>query len=282
MIRNHSIPSLFFILALATSTAIAAPPTATSYQGYLTDPAGQPVSGNVGMMVGVWDAPVAGVSLYQESHPSVAVDRGMFSIMIGTGTVIGGAFDPTTFEDSVRYLEITINGETLAPRRPIGAVPYALSSGIADRQSLTGYFTTEQHEHVRTTSGDPVASSRMLTYDKKLDSSILKISYTDNLRVYNYAQGSGSAACQFHVYIDGEPCSVPAPITGAVYTARSDYTNPHRIRTMIGVCEATASGPIGPGPHEVRVYVENYYEGRDTGCYLGWESTATLLVEELP
>ena len=281
MARNHFILALICVLALAASGARAEPPFTTSYQGHLQDANGQPISGSVIITAGIWDAAVAGSRLYHESHSAVSLDQGLFSLLIGTGTLLEGAFDPSTFQGSARYLELTINGETLSPRRPIGAVPYALASGITDRQSLTGYFTTEQTEHIRTTSGDPIASSRLLTYEKKLDSSILKITYTDNLRVYNYQSSSGSAACQFHVYVDGEPCSVPAPITGAVYTPRSDYTNPHRIRTMVGVCAATASGPIGPGEHEIRVYVENYYAGRDTGCFLGWESTATLLVEEL-
>ncbi len=281
---KHNPPTqlLLCILALTAPAVLAAPPTTTPYQGYLQEASGAPAIGSVSVTVGIWDASVAGARLYHESHPAVTLDQGLFKIAIGAGTVLEGTFDPSTFEGNARYLEIAINGETLAPRRPFGAAPYALASGISDRQSLTGYFATEQQEHVRTTSGEPIPSTRLMTYDKKLDSSLLKISYTDNLRVYNYASSSGSAACQFHVYIDGQPCSVPAPITGAVYTARSDYTNPHRIRTMVGVCAATANGPLGPGDHEIRVYVENYYEGRDTGCYLGWESTATLVVEELP
>ncbi len=282
MTRHTPTPILLGLLVLGASAALAGPPTATPYQGYLQESSGAPASGDVSVTVGIWDAPVGGARLYHESHPAVAVTQGLFNIRIGAGSVLEGAYNPATFEGSLRFLELTINGETLAPRRTFGAAPYAMAAGISDRQSLTGYFTTEQHEHVRTTSGEPVASSRLMTYTKKLDSSILKISYTDNLRVYNYAQSTGSAACQFHVYVDGQPCSVPAPITGGVYTARSDYTNPHRIRTMVGVCAATASGPLEAGDHEIRVYVENYYEGRDTGCYLGWESTATLVVEELP
>ena len=94
------------------------------------------------------------------------------------------------------------------------------------------------------TSGTPMASSRQLTYEKKIKDSLLKITYTDNLRVYNYANSSGSAACQFHVYIDGEPCTEPAPLTGAVYTPHSAYTNPHHLRTLVGICTATASGPL--------------------------------------
>ena len=281
MTRHNSVQSFLCIVALTTSAALAEPPFVTPYQGYLQDASGQVVTGNVDISAAIWDAPVAGARLYHESHPAVSLDQGIFNLSIGSGTVLEGEFAPSTFEGSARYLELTIGGEILSPRRPFGAAPYALAAGITDRQSLTGYFATEQQEHVRTTSGDPIASSRRLTYEKKLDDSILKITYTDNLRVYNYQSSAGSAACQFHVYIDGLPCSVPAPITGAVYTPRSDYTNPHRIRTMVGVCAETANGPIGRGDHEVRVYVENYYAGRDTGCYLGWESTATVLVEEL-
>jgi hypothetical protein len=160
---------------------------------------------------------------------------------------------------------------------------WVCSNTISDRRSLTGVETWYNIiEHIRNPGTTPVASIRTMSYDKKFADSLLKITYTDNLRSYNYTNTTSAAACLFHLYVNGEPCTVPNRIVGAVYTANSVMTNPHQIRTMVGVCSATASGPLLVGSHQISVYVADYYSDRDTGCYLGWSSTTTLLVEELP
>ncbi len=75
---------------------------------------------------------------------------------------------------------------------------------------------------------------------------------------------------------------MPNQIVGSVFTAQSNAVNPHHIRTMVGVCSATASGPLLAGSQQIGTYVEETFNDRDTGCYLGWNSTSTLLVDELP
>ena len=150
-------------------------------------------------------------------------------------------------------------------------------------QSLMAYSVkVNEAQHLQDVGLVPVQSNRVVNYVKQYDNSLLKVTFNDNLRAYNYSNPGNQAACLFHIYFNDEACTVPGSLQAAVYTRVSNATNPHHQRSLIGVCSATAGGPILAGPHEIRVYVAEWYDGINVGCYLGWNSTSTLMVEELP
>ena len=270
------------LLVLLGGIAVAEPPNDATYQGILRDASGRPLAGPVQIEVRIWDAEVGGELVYHEEHADVPLSGGVFHLLIGTGGVLQGSFDAGAFTDPERYLELVVNGETLAPRQPISSAPYAFAAQASRRPGAPWYGTWyADHQHIQDQGTVPVPSNRIVAFTKRYDDSILKITYTDNLRAFNYTNADASAGCAFHIYLDGKPCVVPAPIVGSVYTARSTYTNPHHIRTIVGLCSDTEDGPLLSGGHEVAVYVAETYADRNTGCYLGWNSTATLIVEEL-
>lgn len=97
--------------------------TTVNYQGRLADPAGNPLDGSYAMSFSLWDTSSAGNLIWgPENHPAVPVSGGLFSVGLGSQTS-GGI--PTTTWDGDRYLEITVGGETLAPRELIRSVPIA-------------------------------------------------------------------------------------------------------------------------------------------------------------
>ena len=57
-----------------------------------------------------------------ESHAAVPVSDGLFNV--GLGSLTSGGI-PTTVWNGDRYLEVTVNGETLEPRELIRSVPIA-------------------------------------------------------------------------------------------------------------------------------------------------------------
>jgi len=135
--RIASIAGIVAAIFLATGTP-ADVPLLLNYQGQLLDPAGDPVAGNVSVTIGVWDSATAGTELYRETHASVALILGVYSIAIGGGTPVSGVFDELTFVDPNRWLEVTINGEILTPRQSIQSVAYSLQSQDSTRlQGLT-------------------------------------------------------------------------------------------------------------------------------------------------
>lgn len=94
-----------------------------NYQGRLANAAGDPLDGNYAMSFAIYDAPSGGTRVWgPESHPIVEVSNGLFSVGLGSQTA-GGI--PTTTWDGDRYLEVTVDGETLSPRELLRGVPVA-------------------------------------------------------------------------------------------------------------------------------------------------------------
>ena len=126
---------VLFTLGLTLSLAYADTPVGPmNYQGRLLDNAGIPVTGNYNFVVRVYDAVSAGTLKYQENHNAVAVDDGVYALLVGTQAKSGG--DSTWSVElwnccSALYLEVVVNGETLAPRHRLSAAPYAFQANLA-------------------------------------------------------------------------------------------------------------------------------------------------------
>ncbi len=132
---------VFIILAAAAQAQV---PRAISYQGILTDPAGNFIAdGNHTLTLKLYDNIASPTPIYTETQ-SVPVVKGLFNAIIGSVTPLPGslAFDRAYF------LGVSVDGGLeLTPRTPLTAVPYALRAAVADQaQSLapgaTGVVTS--------------------------------------------------------------------------------------------------------------------------------------------
>jgi hypothetical protein len=103
--------------------------TTVNYQGRLANSDGTPLTQQgVALEFAIYDAATDGALIWPASGTEthiVDVNEGLFSVGLGSKTT-GGI--PTTTWNGDRYLEITVGGETLAPRELIRSVPIA---GIA-------------------------------------------------------------------------------------------------------------------------------------------------------
>ena len=111
----------------AESQATEAPtyPAATTinYQGTLANAAGEPLTGVHSVTVALYDSAENGNLLWgPETHAGVSVQNGRFNIAVGSQTT-GGV--PTILWNGERYLEITVDNETLTPREVVRSVPIA-------------------------------------------------------------------------------------------------------------------------------------------------------------
>lgn len=132
-------------LALSASVALADVPTLINYQGKLNDANGKPVTGSLRLVFGFYEGetpPQPGLpdpAIYAEEQ-TVAVQNGVFNVLIGNGTVLEGDFadipnhNPLFLQTSV----IEEGGNTpvrLLPRHRIASVVYALrAGGVSDGQ----------------------------------------------------------------------------------------------------------------------------------------------------
>ena len=93
-----------------------------SYQGYLTDGGGNPVTGNRAMTFRLYTTSSGGSAVWTESHGSVPVSNGLFTVALGSVTPL----DEANFHQPL-YLEVVVAGETLPGRQALLGAPYAFS-----------------------------------------------------------------------------------------------------------------------------------------------------------
>jgi len=119
-----------FVAALAWVCDANATPLGTSvtYQGRLKNN-GQPANGAFNLTFTLWDAagagtpPVGGTQIGgTDNEPGVVVAEGLFTVQLNDT----GQFGLNAFNGDARWVQIAVNGTTLAPRQPLTAAPYAM------------------------------------------------------------------------------------------------------------------------------------------------------------
>lgn len=125
---------LFVILFLSIlyypfSAASAAVPRLINYQGRLTDTSGNPLTGSYALTFRIYDAETAGNLLWEETQSGVVIQKGVFSVLLGSVKSLNLAFDKPYF------LEIKVGSEVMSPRQRITSAAYAIKAESAD--SLT-------------------------------------------------------------------------------------------------------------------------------------------------
>lgn len=121
-------PLIVALTALSIALFLISPSSAQdtlliSYQGHLTDDGGNPITGSPSITFSIYDG--AGVSKWTESHASVQVDDGLFSVMLGSQTAL--PYSIFTGEDL--YLGISIGEDAeILPRTLLASTPGAVVS----------------------------------------------------------------------------------------------------------------------------------------------------------
>ena len=76
-----------FLVQLAEDSG-AGVPNLLNYQGILKDSSGVPFDGMATMAFSIWDDSTGGFELWDEIHLSVAVNRGLFHILLGSSNPV--------------------------------------------------------------------------------------------------------------------------------------------------------------------------------------------------
>lgn len=115
----------FFGLMIIAAAAGAAVPNMIAYQGRLTTSGGTAVAnGNYNVSFRIYDAAVGGTTLWNSGSVIVTTTDGLFAINLGAAPQT--VFPATLFDDTTRYLGITVGGDPeLSPRTRLTTVPYA-------------------------------------------------------------------------------------------------------------------------------------------------------------
>jgi len=114
-------------------------------------------------------------------------------------------------------------------------------------------------------------TGRNLSINKLSNTSDLRISYTDNFRVYG-----NSKACEWEIRINGVSCP-SGKLRYSEYTRHTNGTeNNLKFSTVIGYCKN-----LPAGVHKVSVFVKEkqFYTGGQ--CHTGWQTRFMLEAEEV-
>ena len=119
--------ALFSALLLLSATAAFAAPTKLYQQGRMLDGDGKPLDGTHAMSFALFDAETDGTQLWLEERIG-NFEAGYYSITLGEQVPL----DDLLFAAESVWLELSIDGETLAPRQEVVSVPYALRATAAE------------------------------------------------------------------------------------------------------------------------------------------------------
>lgn len=121
---------LMFLLSTINyqlATSYAAIPRLINYQGRLTDTTNKPLDGSYNLTFRIYDAETSGNLLWEEIQPGIVIQKGIFSVLLGSAANLDLPFDKPYF------LEIKVGEEVMAPRQRITSAAYAIKAENSER-----------------------------------------------------------------------------------------------------------------------------------------------------
>lgn len=116
-------------------------PKGINYQGVARDGVGNPIaSKTISVRISVLKNEATGVVEFSETHKPQTNQFGLFTLVIGKGTIVNGSFTAITWALGDKWLQIEIdtnggNSYTLAGTQQLMSVPYALYAETAGSSS---------------------------------------------------------------------------------------------------------------------------------------------------
>lgn len=129
--------------------AVTAASSVFSYQGQLTNAAGNPITNaSLPMTFRLFTTLTGGTACWTENQ-TVNVQDGQFNVLLGSVTTI-----PTACLGGMSYLELQVGTETLAPRELITSVPYAVQANTLPAHAQVGMSLNVAGDIIAGVAGD--------------------------------------------------------------------------------------------------------------------------------
>jgi trimeric autotransporter adhesin len=149
----------------STATAIAVVPPLVKFSGVVTDPAGKPLTGIVGVTFLLYKESQGGAPLWMETQ-NVTTDRtGHYTLMLGSSKSTGLPAD-VFVSGEARWLGVQPEGQAEQPRVLLLSVPYALKA--ADAETLGGKPASAYLLNPKQSEQAPVSTHSSSTAASKL------------------------------------------------------------------------------------------------------------------
>jgi len=144
--------NLIVILSISV-TILYAVPAKINYQGFITNSAGEPITASISIKFRIFDAESGGNLLWEEEQ-TINVNKGLYNVILGTGTTRVGSFKPSLFLGEGRWIETVISNEPLTPRREITSVAYSMRASDAITLNGENAAKFKNIESINNMSGD--------------------------------------------------------------------------------------------------------------------------------
>ncbi len=144
--KNMFLAMVLFLMVFVLSAQV---PQNLNYQAIARNAYGIALSNqHIGLRFSIHDGLPTGVIVYQESDTATTNQFGLFSMLIGTGTVISGTFTGINWATGNKYLQVEIdsgggNNYIEMGTTQLASVPYALyakTSGNTGNNGFTHYL----------------------------------------------------------------------------------------------------------------------------------------------
>jgi hypothetical protein len=104
------------------------------FQGILLDDNDEPVSGAYVFTFRIYDASAGGTELWEETHTSVQVSNGLYTVKLGSVDPLNSS----VFDGDTCYIGVQVDTDAeMSPRIRLLAVPYAYRAGAVDDSAVT-------------------------------------------------------------------------------------------------------------------------------------------------
>ncbi|MBI4218262.1 MAG: tail fiber domain-containing protein [Elusimicrobia bacterium] len=136
-----------------------------NYQGRLTDSNNRPRNGSFTFQFRIYDAATSGNLIWGPESQTITVSNGVFTALVGSQNSI----PLTTFNSDTRYMDVTVGGESLSPRKQILSAAYAFNaarflgkstdffvSTSALNQTIAGTKTFSNHPRIEADSDSSI------------------------------------------------------------------------------------------------------------------------------
>jgi len=178
--------TLITTLMLISSFVFAQIPQTVSFQGYLSDSNGEPISdGNYEVTFRLFDSLTEGNNVWEETH-SMVITGSLISVRLGSFTSI------VLPETGIPYLEIQIEDEILTPRQELTSVIYALEAkhtAIADNATMLGGNTADYYMPITVYGYVDAVTCQTSTWTTLLE---VNITIPDSMYIYSFGTVSGA------------------------------------------------------------------------------------------
>ncbi len=174
----RALNTLFFFILVAFTSQINAQAT-LSFQGVIKNSDGTAVdNGNYSITFKLYETSSGGTAIWSETQGSVAVNGGIYSVLLGENTPLNAAFDKTY------YLSMSVDGGAeIVPRIRLTSSPYALAlignTNVFASDGNVGIGTATPTKKLEVIGDTKVDGDLEVTGDFNVTGAITGINYTN-------------------------------------------------------------------------------------------------------